>query len=713
MKALTLLILLILTCTFSQANAQEIDELEKIWVSVDDPKLLPKSVNGQLVSESAEFQTVINQFKIKTSKQILPDSRKENLLKVYEMSCDCDQNELINALNNRVEGLSKAEPAPVYTPLYNPNDYTIAFTEDYALDLIGAVDAWDINMGDTTVKIAISDTDYDLDHQELEGTVSYVQPDITYPSYYHGTAVAITAGGNTDNEIGKSSIGSNCMLQLYKMEYNSLILATYNGAKVINLSWTSGCFYSDYYQNIIDEVYENGSIVVSAAGNGGICSVDSYLYPASLNHVISVSSIGPSDNHEKTIGDPSTTHQHNDSVDICAPGYDVALTVQDGWYLTGNGSSFASPYVAGTIGLMISENPCLTFEEIETILKTTAVNVDALNPAYAGMLGAGRLNAAEALEMTKYYSNFDIELDGSYSCDDYQGVISATTVSGEGVGPYSFLWNTMETTETIGELESGTYTVTVIDAEGCKSLDSITLDIPEAITIEATTLNTSCFESADGSIDINLTGGIGPFDIEWDNGSVTEDLNDLPAGVYELTVYDVDGCSTQSLIEIAEPDEIQITAEIINDDDNTGSGEINLSVTGGTPSYIYSWSNEETTESITGLEAGVYTVEIEDANNCTKTAEFKVIGSTVSLTENDLTGFNVYPNPAVNGQVNISWNNNEVKQLELINQLGQVVQIIQPQNTDLVTLNELAKGIYTIRVSDNMGNHQSRMLMVH
>jgi len=153
---------------------------------------------------------------------------------------------------------------------------------------------------------------------------------------------------------------------------------------------------------VIDEVYANGTILVAAAGNGGTCGGSSNLvYPAAHNHVIAVSSIGPLDNHERTIGDPATTHQHNSSVDICAPGYDVALTVASGNYITGNGSSFAAPYVSGTIGLMLSLKPCLTFEEVVEILTQSAVNIDAQNPSYIGMLGAGRLNANAALALTK------------------------------------------------------------------------------------------------------------------------------------------------------------------------------------------------------------------------------------------------------------------------------------------------------------------------
>ncbi len=87
----------------------------------------------------------------------------------------------------------------------------------------------------------------------------------------HGTAVAITAAGNTDNNLGKSSIGFNCNLALYRMNYNELLAASYAGYRVINASWASSCFYNHYVHQAMIEIIENGSIVVAAAGNGGTC----------------------------------------------------------------------------------------------------------------------------------------------------------------------------------------------------------------------------------------------------------------------------------------------------------------------------------------------------------------------------------------------------------------------------------------------------------
>ena len=123
------------------------------------------------------------------------------------------------------------------------------------------------------------------------------------------------------------------------MTYNDILLASQNGSDVINCSWTSGCFYSQLQQDVINQAVLNGSIIVSSAGNGTTCdSATALVYPASYDNVISVTSVGPTNNHEKIIGDPSSSHQHNDSVDIATPGYGIAINPAQDWFLNSDGT---------------------------------------------------------------------------------------------------------------------------------------------------------------------------------------------------------------------------------------------------------------------------------------------------------------------------------------------------------------------------------------
>ena len=336
----TILITLVTVVSFAQSS---------VWV---------KSENFSQTVKSEQFQKLAQDFGLKITKP-LSNSRQSELQKVYQFETEKDVVDLYVAVH-RVPGFEGIVYGPNYETLESPNDYTATFSSNWALDLIEAQGAWDITTGDASVEIAVSDMNFHATHEELIGKINYYNENNTL-NKTHGTAVATIAAGNTNNGVGLSSIGYNSSLSLYRMNYNEVLQASYNGVKVINLSWASSCSFNPYVQAAITEVYNNGTFIVASAGNGGTCGgPDNLVYPAAYDNVFAVTSVGSEDNIERTIGNPSTRHQTNTSVDICAPGFDVPLTSAPGWYLTGNGTSFAAPYVTGTIGLMLATNPNIT-----------------------------------------------------------------------------------------------------------------------------------------------------------------------------------------------------------------------------------------------------------------------------------------------------------------------------------------------------------------
>lgn len=393
-------VLLLFTCISFCSLAQE--TIEKIWVTFETSNDVPDLIKGKLLSTNSSVQTLIEEFNVVNVEQAVPASSKESLIKVYEVTCNCDADAFSKAITNRSKELTNPELAPEYQLLDTPDDYTTSFQVDYALDLINAEGAWEYSIGDESTIIGISDANYFETHEELEGKIDYLDPQNGSGNYYHGTAVAITAAGHTNNGVGKSAIGYNCKLNLSANDYNKVLQMSHDGIRVINLSWASGCTPNTYVQSIIDEVYENGTILVAAAGNGSTCGGPTNpVFPAACDHVISVTSIGENDNHERVNGDPNSSHQHHSTVDICAPGYDIALSMAPGNYQHGSGTSFAAPLVSGTIGLMLSLKSCLTYEEIVEILRLSSDDIYTLNPSYVGLLGSGRLNAERALQLTE------------------------------------------------------------------------------------------------------------------------------------------------------------------------------------------------------------------------------------------------------------------------------------------------------------------------
>ena len=249
----------------------------------------------------------------------------------------------------------------------------------------------------------------------------------------HGTHVASVAGGATDDNEGISSAGFNCSLDLATGGLPNVLALSADGVPVINNSWFYNCSPNMNAEVVCHEIYENGTATTWGAGNGNQHCNFNETYPPAYPHNMSVSSIGADvpygqmsswqgsggpiawnwqDVHWNVVGSMNGNvmteiHNHNPAVDIVAPGYHVRVAVPTNpsnpnaalYVPFGHGTSFAAPQVAGTAGLMLSVNPCLSPYQIEVGLKTTARNIYNIpeNQQFIGELGAGALNAGAAV----------------------------------------------------------------------------------------------------------------------------------------------------------------------------------------------------------------------------------------------------------------------------------------------------------------------------
>jgi len=642
LKTLNIVITISALSSISNSFAQN----GKVWATIENfPSLGINYENAKLSSTDPQVNQLIQNLKIQSFTQALPSSKSRELQTVYEIECDCDENELISQIGKLENQISNPQIGPKYKVLTEPNDYLTNFSNDYALDLINASQAWDITTGNSDIIIAISDANYYTNHEELVGKINYVTASNTNTNYAHGTAVAITAAGNTNNSLGKSSIGYNSSLQLRTMSYNEILSATYAGAKVINVSWTSGCVPNSYVQDVMNEVFANGTTVVSSAGNGVTCGgATNLVFPAACDHVISVTSVGPYDNHERSVGVPSTAHQHNSAVDLCAPGYDVALSTSPGYYLTGNGSSFAAPFVSGTIALMLAVNPCLTPDNIEYILKETAVNIDAINPDYANQLGAGRLNAHAAVLMASSFSVLNVTATNEFDCLTNEQSLTINSVSGQ--APFSYTWNNGSVTQEITNVDAGSnYSVYVTDANGCIGYYETTVNEILPMTFDSQINNVLCNGANNGSVEINVQGGSENYTYSWSNGETSELIDNIGTGIYYLTITDGFGCTITTDFQINEPE--PISASILTTPVTIlANGTIDLTANGGIAPYTFSWNNGSSDEDLQNLGAGTYTVTVTDANGCTQTNS-ATINSNTPITPNPM-NTNLFTNQTIN-----------------------------------------------------------------
>jgi hypothetical protein len=602
-------------------------------------------VNSSASFQSQEWKDLSNRFSASSPVQALPASRKIELQKVYEISAEADFQTFEKAFNLLGAEFYSLERGPDYQVLYNPNDFSSqAGVNDYALSLINAPQAWDLTHGDDSVIIAISDQNYDVQHPDLEG--KYVHYDANNNlSTTHGTAVAITAAGKTDNAYGISSIGFNVSLALYKMNFNEVLAASYAGCDIINISWSSGCFYSQIEQDIMDEVADNGSFVVAAAGNGFTCgSPNALVYPAAYHHVFSVSSVGDVNNHEQWTGDPTSTHQHNDSVDLCAPGYGVAISPAQGWFIQSSGTSYATAYVSGTVALMLSVNKCLSNQSIETILKSTSFPLDALNPNYAGLLGAGRLDAYAAVLAA---SNAFDPLQPTFTFVDGCLVAdaSANLMIQGAQAPYHVSWSNNFLGLNNLNLTSGNYLVQIIDAHGCRLDTTVFVNDEVPPTYDTVVSNPTCFGANNGSLQLTFTNNT-QTSVLWSNGTMGSQISGLGSGVYTANITFGNNCTTTQTFSLVAPPALQISGTVTHET-LLGNGAVDISVIGGVLPYIYAWSENSQNEDLNNLNAGVYDVLVQDANGCTSTAQFEVLNQTSAEISDNMEDWSVslYPNP--------------------------------------------------------------------
>ncbi|NUY79666.1 gliding motility-associated C-terminal domain-containing protein [Flavobacterium sp. MAH-1] len=197
-----------------------------------------------------------------------------------------------------------------------------------------------------------------------------------------------------------------------------------------------------------------------------------------------------------------------------------------------------------------------------------------------------------------------------------------------GVAPYTFTWSNMATILNQTNLAAGDYTITVTDALGC--VKSLAINIPEApvFAIDPIVTQISCHGEQDGSIQLNLVGGIAPITLVWSDGSPAGlTRNNLGPGTYSVTITDSKPCVIQRTFIIVEPQALVLSGQVENADDcnSANGGAIDLLVSGGTPPYTYSWSNGSTSEDLANLTNGNYAVTVTDSRGCISNGQYTVL----------------------------------------------------------------------------------------
>ena len=246
------------------------------------------------------------------------------------------------------------------------------------------------------------------------------------------------------------------------------------------------------------------------------------------------------------------------------------------------------------------------------------------------------IEITESVDNTSGTLEIDNALVTNEVCGNGAGAIDMV-ISG-GTAPFTYTWSSGETTEDISGLSAGSYDFIVTDVNGCEQMMTVEVlndagDLAQSFVLTAETCGGS-----DGSIDLTVTGGTAPYTFSWSSGETTEDISGLSAGTYSCTITDNAGCSisTGDIVVVNNPGTLDVTFTSADENCGDGAGSIDLTVTGGTAPYTFSWSSGETSEDISGLSAGTYTYTVTDAAGCEIIGDVEILNNSGTLTIDDV-----------------------------------------------------------------------------
>lgn len=268
---------------------------------------------------------------------------------------------------------------------------------------------------------------------------------------------------------------------------------------------------------------------------------------------------------------------------------------------------------------------------------------------------------------------------------------SATVTPTNGTANYSYTWNSGGNTASVNNLGAGGYQVTITDANGCSGTASTTVTTPNGPSATHVTTDISCFGANDGEINVTTTGGTGNITYAWSTivGSF-EDISGLSAGNYTLTITDANNCSFTISTTVNEPAQLTVTeshTDVLCHGGNTGS--IDITVSGGTPTYTYTWNAVNSSEDLNNLTAGTNVLLLRDANNCMVTASI-TINDPPALTA-QLTAIDASSALATDGSITVSAGGGTPNYSYNWN----------PNVSSTSTASSLAVGTYCVTVTDN------------
>ena len=299
------------------------------------------------------------------------------------------------------------------------------------------------------------------------------------------------------------------------------------------------------------------------------------------------------------------------------------------------------------------------------------------------------VNILQAPEMTLNITGSNVSCNGG-------GNGSATALVSGGTNPILFSWNTspVQTSQTATSLSNGNYTVTVTDNNGCIKTSSTQITEPSAINISVSHTNVSCNGGHNGTATVFSSGGTGLHFYSWNTIPIQNLFNatNLGAGIYNVTVSDANNCTKTGSAVISQPSPILLQTSSTNAACSHSNGTAGVLVSGGNPSYTYSWNSNpvQHTSTAINLPAGIYTVVVTDSTGCT-TQTFATINNNSGVTTRILSFTNVSCHGDSDGAASVSASGGVLP----------YTYLWTPSGNATSTINGLIAGLYNVNVTDS------------
>jgi len=282
------------------------------------------------------------------------------------------------------------------------------------------------------------------------------------------------------------------------------------------------------------------------------------------------------------------------------------------------------------------------------------------------------------------------------------GVLGGTPV-------YNYTWTpnpgTGQGTASAGNMGAGVYLITVMDSKGCIITGSIQLNNPLQLLASVSKTNVTCFNDCNGMAFGTSTNNVGPVSYFYVGGAsalATQSISNLCPVNYTMTATDANNCTAQVTFSISQPPLLVGTISAVGTVSCSGgsNGFATINASGGTPGYIYNWSNAQTNPTASNLIAGAYTFTVTDTKSCTAVGNVNITqppGLTATVTSSNVTCFN-----SNNGMGNVAYSGGS----------GIPTFLWLPSLNVTPVANNLGPGTHTVIITDGNGCQQTQTISI-